>query len=80
LSNQVLQLHGFEVLEYHGGMTQQQRNKVLRRFRSNDGSTPRILLLSNVGAIGLNLDIANIVIIIVGNFTWGQDNKADLGC
>lgn len=44
-------------------MTQQQRGKILENFRSPAGG--RVLLLSNVGATGLNLDIANILIVIV---------------
>lgn len=63
-----MNLHGIEVLEYHGGMTQKQRAKVLDHFHSNDGSAPRTLLVSDVGATGLNLDIACILIIVVGNF------------
>jgi len=61
----VLKLHQLEVLEYNGGMTQQQRGKVLENFRSSGGG--RVLLLSNVGATGLNLDIANILVIIVSS-------------
>lgn len=61
--SQVLKLHGINVLEYNGGMTQQQRGKVLEAFRASGGT--RVLLLSNVGATGLNLDVANILVIIV---------------
>lgn len=64
--NQVLKLHQIDVLEYNGGMTQQQRGKVLETFRSGGGG--RVLLLSNVGATGLNLDIASILVIIVSLF------------
>lgn len=46
-------------------MTQQQRGKVLEGFRSSGGG--RVLLLSNVGATGLNLDIASILVIIVSS-------------
>ena len=45
-------------------MTQKQRAAVLQRYR-NDDSAPRTLVVSNVGATGLNLDVANILIIIV---------------
>ena len=44
-------------------MSQQQRGKILETYRSSGGG--RVLLLSNVGATGLNLDIANILVIIV---------------
>lgn len=46
-------------------MTQQQRGRVLENFRSATGG--RVLLLSNVGATGLNLDIANILVVIVSS-------------
>lgn len=59
----MLNLYGFKVMEYNGGMTQQQRGKVLDDFRGNSGK--RVLLLSNVGATGLNLDVASILVIIV---------------
>lgn len=59
----MLSLHGIDVMEYNGGMTQQQRGKVLEVFRANSGR--RVLLLSNVGATGLNLDVANVLVIIV---------------
>jgi SNF2 family DNA or RNA helicase len=63
LLNKVLNLYGIDVMEYNGGMTQQQRGKVLEAFRTNNGK--RVLLLSNVGATGLNLDVASILVIIV---------------
>lgn len=59
----MLNIHGIDVMEYNGGMTQQQRGKVLEAFRDKGGR--RVLLLSNVGATGLNLDVANILVIIV---------------
>ena len=58
-----MKLHKIDVLEYNGGMSQQQRGKILETYRSSGGG--RVLLLSNVGATGLNLDIANILVIIV---------------
>jgi len=61
---QVLALHGIECLEYHGGMSEIQRTRVLQAFRS-DPNAPRVLLLSNVGATGLNLDTACNLLIPV---------------
>ena len=59
----MLKLHGIEAMAYHGGITQQQRAKVLERFRSE--GQPRVLLTSNVGATGHNLDVASILVVLV---------------
>jgi SNF2 family DNA or RNA helicase len=61
---QVLSLYGIECLVYHGGMTENQRTQVLKTFRLDHKA--RVLLLSNVGATGINLDEANWMIIVVG--------------
>lgn len=59
--------------------TQQQRGKVHENFcLSSDG---RVLLLSNVGATGLNLDIKNILVIIVSSLFYFHclTNNIDIG-
>ena len=46
-----------------GSMTIPQRGKVLKAFR--ESTKPEVLLVSDVGLAGLNLDCANILIIMV---------------
>lgn len=71
----MLKLHGIDVMTYHGGITQQQRAKVLDRFRSAE--EPRVLLVSNVGATGLNLDVASVLVILVRFhcLKWSQPHR-----
>ncbi|RDB30571.1 DNA repair and recombination protein RAD54 [Hypsizygus marmoreus] len=59
---QVLKLYGItDIVECNGNMSPAARNKALEQF--NDPNGPRVLLLSSVGMTGLNLQIANIMII-----------------
>ena len=47
-------------------MTLVNRTKTINDFRSADG--PHVLLISQVGNTGLNLDFANVMIVIVRDF------------
>lgn len=62
---QVLKLYGVEALEFNGSMTDKARSDSLAAFKDEKAGTPRVMLLSNVGTTGLNLDFANVLIIIV---------------
>jgi SNF2 family DNA or RNA helicase len=47
------------------------RKEILDKFRSSarpDGA--RVLILSGVGMVGLNLACANIMVVMVGVFLW----------
>ena len=46
-------------------MTLSQRKAVIEEFRQSGLDGPRVLLMSPVGIVGLNLDCANILIMIV---------------
>ena len=51
------------------------RLESLSAFRtSTKNSGPRVLILSNVGVVGLNLACANIMVILVGHFPFHDDN------
>ncbi|KIN92842.1 hypothetical protein M404DRAFT_172474 [Pisolithus tinctorius Marx 270] len=60
----VLKLHGVKALELHGKLSPAKRKSVLNEFRrSTREAGARVLILSMVGMVGLNLACANIMII-----------------
>ena len=61
--SQVFKLHGIKCLQLNGTMTTAQRTLAVEQF--NKDSEARVLLMSTVGSIGLNLTVANIVICFV---------------
>ncbi|KAK7440780.1 hypothetical protein VKT23_016856 [Stygiomarasmius scandens] len=58
----VLQLFGIEFLQYNGEVTPKKRAETVRQFQRPDG--PRVMIISQVGSVGLNLDFANIMIVL----------------
>ena len=70
---QILRLHNIDVYEMTGKMSMKARDEALKSFSaktSRDGQ--RVLLMSEVGTVGLNIDCANVIIFIVciGTLTW----------
>jgi superfamily II DNA/RNA helicase len=61
----VLKANGIKTLSIHGGLSQAVRSKRLEEFKSSGREGVRVLLISNVGAVGLNIAFANILIILV---------------
>ncbi|KAI6008989.1 P-loop containing nucleoside triphosphate hydrolase protein [Pisolithus microcarpus] len=60
----VLKLYGIKALELHGKIGPAKRKSVLNEFRSSTRDAgSRVLILSLVGMVGLNLACANIMII-----------------
>jgi SNF2 family DNA or RNA helicase len=62
----VLQLYGIgrgNIVTLNGVMTINDRKKAVNQF--NDPTGPRIMIISGVGMTGLNLPVANILIMIV---------------
>lgn len=64
-SLQVLEQNDIKVLSIHGGKKQQERVALLEEFKSSGRDGPRVLLISNVGSVGLNIAFANVLIIVV---------------
>ena len=62
---QLLEWHEIKVVTMHGGMSQEKRVALLNEFRLCDRDGARVLLISNVGSIQLNMACANILIIVV---------------
>lgn len=60
---EVLLLHNIAFSTYNGSMNAMQRKDTIKDFRTANG--PRVLLMSKVGSQGLNLDCANILIVLV---------------
>ncbi|KAF8597151.1 hypothetical protein BDV93DRAFT_562595 [Ceratobasidium sp. AG-I] len=58
----VLKLHGIETVQVNGSMEAAARDEAVRRFQSEDG--PDVILLSNAGSQGLNLQRGSVVIFV----------------
>jgi hypothetical protein len=58
-----MKLHDIVPLTLNGMHTVDERSEIIKKF-TNDPAQ-RVLLFSNVGAVGLNLTVANIVILFV---------------
>jgi hypothetical protein len=58
-------MHNISPLILNGGLPIEDRTEIINQFTTNPAE--RVLLLSNVGAVGLNLTVANIVILFVGH-------------
>ncbi|KAL0057974.1 hypothetical protein AAF712_015368 [Marasmius tenuissimus] len=68
----VLRLYGIDYLYIDGQTPLEKRARIINQFLDPDG--PRVLVFSSVGAIGLNLTIADIVIFL--DQPWSsQDEK-----
>lgn len=63
--SQVLQRNNIQVLSIHGKHKQRERIATLEQFKSSGHDGPRVLLVSNVGSVGLNIAFANILVIVV---------------
>ena len=60
---QVFNLYGIEVLRIDGNMPFAKRQTVVDAFHTK--GSPRVLIFSSVGTAGLNLSIADVVILLV---------------
>ena len=64
---QALNVHGIKFVEIYGSLSQAKRIQNLQNFMTADREGPRVLIISNVGSIGLNIHKANIVIFFVSS-------------
>jgi SNF2 family DNA or RNA helicase len=60
---QILELQGIECLTMNGSTKEEHREEVLSKFKTE--SRFRVLLMSMVGGIGLNLTVASTIIVFV---------------
>ena len=63
-------------MEINGKKTAPQRARVLKEFR--ESPNPAVLIVSNVGIAGLNLDCANILIIAVSWFQVSEFKREQI--
>ena len=61
-------MHHLDVLSIDGTMSSKKRDEVLRHFKKGGPNVPRVLTISSIGAVGLNIAEANILIILVRAF------------
>lgn len=71
----MFKLHGVKCLPLNGTMTTAERTSAIKQFR-NDSET-RVLLISTVGSIGLNLTNASVVICFVSGQMVLSRNEND---
>lgn len=53
------------MLLIHGGNSASARDKIVRTFAKGTKGDPRVLIVSRVGRAGLNLPMANIMVMLV---------------
>lgn len=53
------------MLELHGDIAPADRVRIIQRFKASTRDGPRVLLMSGVGVLGLNIPYANILIKVV---------------
>ncbi|KAG8213507.1 hypothetical protein J3R82DRAFT_12050 [Butyriboletus roseoflavus] len=65
----IFQLYGILATELNGSMSLKKRSEALNAFRTSTTTQgPRVLILSSVGLVGLNLACANIMVLV--DTTW----------
>ncbi|KAG2062517.1 hypothetical protein BDR04DRAFT_990074, partial [Suillus decipiens] len=73
----ILDLHGIHALELNGQTPMKKRKEILDKFRSSarpDGA--RVLILSGVGMVGLNMACANIMVVM--DTLWSEQDDRQL--
>lgn len=63
---QFLEWRNINWIEVTGNVPASQRTKRIKQFKDGGPDDPRVLVLSGVGLVGLNLACANILILMVG--------------
>ncbi|KAH9926072.1 P-loop containing nucleoside triphosphate hydrolase protein, partial [Amylocystis lapponica] len=71
----ILELYGIPHLTLVGNMTPAKRTQALKAFQSGGRDDPRVLVMSGVGMVGLNIAFANILIIIDTLWSAQQDSQ-----
>jgi Helicase conserved C-terminal domain len=60
-----LKHNNIDVLDINGKISQRERSKRLKEFKESGRDGPRVLLISSVASVGLNIPFANILVIVV---------------
>lgn len=83
-SDQILRLWDIETMEINGRRSPMQRAQIMKEFREME--TSAVLIVSSVATAGLNLDCANILIIVVrsslilSHYHGEADNRTRIFC
>ena len=64
-NDKVLEANGIKVVALHGKVSPKRRVQLLKDFERCGRDGARVLLISNVGSVGLNMAFAHILIIVV---------------
>ncbi|KAG2352396.1 P-loop containing nucleoside triphosphate hydrolase protein, partial [Suillus spraguei] len=73
----ILDLHGIHALELNGQTPMKKRKGILDDFRSSSGTKgARVLILSGVGMVGLNLACANLMVVV--DTLWSEQDDRQL--
>jgi Helicase conserved C-terminal domain len=64
----VLKLNGIKTLQLEGSTPVSRRPEIINQFKNSTADGPRVLIMSTVGLVGLNLPCANIMIKVVSDF------------
>ncbi|RXW17371.1 hypothetical protein EST38_g8476 [Candolleomyces aberdarensis] len=73
-TTKVLSVHKVSALAINGSMTYDQRAKTVEKFKKN--SSDRVLIISKVGSVGLNLTEADTIIFLDQEWSYADDNQA----
>lgn len=66
---QILAYKGIKTLIMNGTLKREERDQVIDEFVHGDDPEKRVLLFSSVGAVGLNLTCADVVIMLVSTLS-----------
>ncbi len=61
----MFKVNGIDCMEITGAAPMAQRTKTLSAFRASGRDGPRVLIISQVGSVGLNIEFANVLVLLV---------------
>ncbi|PSR82818.1 hypothetical protein PHLCEN_2v5964 [Hermanssonia centrifuga] len=61
---QVFKVNGIKSMEITGAAPMAQRTNTLSTFRASGRDGPRVLIISQVGSVGLNIEFANVLVLL----------------
>ena len=84
ISHKIFNVYRITAVELNGSLSMKRQQEALTTFQtSTKHAGPHVLILSNVGVVGLNLTCANIMVIIISLFSflvndaeWQHDDAA----
>ncbi|EMD31654.1 hypothetical protein CERSUDRAFT_127231 [Gelatoporia subvermispora B] len=71
----VLTLHGIRWVTINGAMTVHARQKALREFKNAGREGPRVMIMSGVGMVGMNIAFANLLVVLDTLWSAQEDSQ-----